>query len=83
MQVIDKNKLRWFGSCHEERGRVNVEGCNEDKDEGKETEKKAKNEMWLDNMDSHLKGKNASLKEVGPTRNEMFREQTILDDIDF
>ena len=33
VQVTDKSKLRWFG--HEERGRVNAEGCDEIKDEGK------------------------------------------------
>ena len=51
--------------CYRERGTVNAEGCNE----GKETNWKTKtNIRWLDNIDSHLKGKNSSLKEVLETK---------------
>ena len=31
--------------CHEERRRVNAEGCNEVKDEGKETKRKTKTKV--------------------------------------
>ena len=31
--------------CHEERGRVNTEGCNEVKDEGKDTKRKNKTKV--------------------------------------
>ena len=31
--------------CHEERGRVNTDGCNEVKGEGKETKAKTKTKM--------------------------------------
>ena len=39
VQVIDRNKLRWFG---EERRRVHADGCDGFKDEGKETKRKTK-----------------------------------------
>ena len=58
-------------SCHEEDCN---EDCNEVKDEGKETKRKT-NTRWLDNMDSHLKGKNTSQKDVLETK--------CLEDIDF
>ena len=52
------------------RARVNAEGCNEVKDEGKETNRKTNTVRlrWLDNIDSHLKGNNTSLKEVFETK---------------
>ena len=53
--------------CHEEGGRTNAEGCNEVKDEGRETERKTRQDS-LDNIDSHLKGKTASLYEVLGTK---------------
>ena len=42
VQVIDKNKLRWFGLVmrREERGRVNAQGCDAVKYEGKYTKRK-------------------------------------------
>ena len=53
--------------CHEERGRLNAEGCNEVKDEGKETKRKTRL-RWLD-TDSHLMGKkHTSLREVLETK---------------
>ena len=33
--------------CREERGRVNAEGCNEVKDEGKETKRKTKTKVAI------------------------------------
>ena len=63
VQVIDKNKLRWFGLVMEESGRINAQGCDAVKGEGKETKKRPKL-RWLDNIDRHQKGKNTSLKEV-------------------
>ena len=51
---------------HEERGRVNAQGCDAVKGEGKET--KRKDYTWLDNIDRHQKGKNTSLKEILRTK---------------
>ena len=53
--------------CHEERGRVNAEGCDAVKDEGKETKMRPRL-MWLDNIDRHQKGNNKSLKEILRTK---------------
>ena len=49
--------------CHEERGRVNAQGCDAVKGEWKEI-KMRPILRWLDNIDRHQKGKNTSLKEV-------------------
>ena len=53
--------------CHKERCRFNAEGCNEVKDEGKQTKWKTTTKVAR-HIDSHLKGKNTSLKEVLETR---------------
>ena len=67
VKVIDTNKLRWFG--HEERRRVNSDGCDEIKDEGKETKRKTKTEVARQHrFDRHKKGKNTSLKDVLGTK---------------
>ena len=60
VQVIDKNKLRWFGLVmrREEGSMLRVVAV---KDEGKATKRKT---TWLDNFDRHQKGNNTSLKEV-------------------
>ena len=50
--------------CHEERERVNAQGCDAVKDEGKRRPRL----RWLDNIDRHQKGKNTSLKEVLQTK---------------
>ena len=59
--LIDKNKRRWFVHV---MGGDNAEGCNEVKDEGKETEGKTNTKVVLDNINNHLKRKNTSPKEV-------------------
>ena len=64
VQVIDTSMV-W--PCHEERGRVNVQGCDAVKGEWKET-KRRPILMWLDNIDRHQKGKTTSLKEVLRTK---------------
>ena len=48
--------------CHEERRRVNGDGCNEVM-KGKRPRGRPRL-RWLDNIDSQLKGKRTSLKEV-------------------
>ena len=67
--------------CHEERRRVNSEGCNEVKDEGKETKRKNKNKTAIDNIDSHLNGKDTSPNDVLETK--CFQNVQYLEDIDF
>ena len=65
VQVIDKNKLRWFGPVMgREEGsmlrvvmQLNMKG----------NIPRAKS-TWLDNIDRHQKGKNTSLKEVLRTK---------------
>ena len=65
VQVIDKNKLRWFGLVmrREEESmfrvvmQLNIKGK---RPRGKTT--------WQDNIDRHQKGKNTSLKEVLRTK---------------
>ena len=68
VRVINKNKLvMMVWPCHGERGRVNAEGCNEVKDEGKRRRGRPRL-RWIDNIDSDLTGKNTSLKEVPITK---------------
>ena len=60
VQVIDKNKLRWFGLVvrREEESMLSVVmqlNMKRNIPRGKTT--------WLDNIDRHQKGKNTSLKE--------------------
>ena len=40
--------------CHEERGRVNAQGCDAVKGEGKETKRRPRL-RWLDNIDRHCR----------------------------
>ena len=61
VQVINTNKLRWFGHDVMRRGgRVHAKRRNEVKDEGKETKRKTMTKVALD-ID---KEKNTSMKEV-------------------
>ena len=65
VQVIDKNKLRWFGLVikTEEESMLRVVMqlyMNGKRPRG--------NITWLDNIDRHQKGKNTSLKEVLRTK---------------
>ena len=65
VQVIDKNKLRWFGLVvrREEDSMLRVVmqlNMKRNIPRGKTT--------WLDNIDRHQKGKNTSLKEVLRTK---------------
>ena len=62
VQVINKNKLRWFGYVIRRR-RLNAEGCNEVKDEGKDTKRKTNTKLAR-----YMKGRNPSLKEVLETK---------------
>ena len=70
----EQRSMVW--QCHEERGRVNPEGCNEDKEEGKETKTKvARQHRWPPERKEHI-------TEISP-RNEIFRESKRLEDITF
>ena len=53
--------------CHEERGRVNAQGADAVTYDGKETKRRPRL-RWLDNIDRHQEGKNASLKEMFENR---------------
>ena len=68
VQVINKNKLRWFG--HVTR-----------REEVKETKRKNKNKTAIDNIDSHLNGKDTSPNDVLETK--CFQNVQYLEDIDF
>ena len=50
--------------CHEERGRVNAEGCDEVKDEGKETKRKTKAKVARQHRWPPQRKEHISLKEV-------------------
>ena len=67
VQVINKNKLRWFGHVmgREEESALRVVMKLTMK--GKRPRGRSRL-RWLDNIDSHLKGKNISLKEVVETK---------------
>ena len=67
VQLINKNKLR----CREERGRVNAEGCDDVKDEGKETPRKTNTKVARQHREPPERKEHIS--ERSP-RNEMFWE---------
>ena len=60
--------------CHEERRRVSAEGCNEVKDEGKETKRKTKTKAARQHRQPPERTKNTPPKE-----DEMFRESKRLE----
>ena len=65
VQVIDKNKLRWFGIVMRREEESMLRVAMQLKMKGK---RPRGNTTWLDNIDRHQKGKNKSLKEVLQTK---------------
>ena len=65
VQVIDKNKLRWFGLVMRREGESMLRIVMQLNMNGK---RPRGNTKWLDNIDHHRKGKNTSLKEVLRTK---------------
>ena len=65
VQVIDKNKLRWFGIVMRIEEEAMLRVVMQLKMKGK---RPRGNTTWLDNIDRHQKGKNKSLKEVLRTK---------------
>ena len=66
VQVIDKNKLRWFGLVMRREEESMLRVVMQLKISGKRSRG---NTTWLDNIDRHhQKGKNISLKEVLRTK---------------
>ena len=65
VQVIDKNKLRWFGLVMRREEESMLRVVMQLKMKGKRSRG---NTTWLDNIDRHQKGKNISLKEVLRTK---------------
>ena len=65
VQVIDKNKLRWFGLVMRREEESMPRVVMQLKMEGQRPRGKT---TWLDNIDRHQKGKNTSLKEVLRTK---------------
>ena len=63
VQVIDKNKLRWFGHVMATEEESTLRVVMKLKMKGKRPRGRPRL-RWLDNIDSHLNGKNTSLKEV-------------------
>ena len=61
VQVIDKNKLRWFGLVMRREEESMLRVVMQLKMKGK---RPRGNTTWLDNIDRHQKGKNTSLKKV-------------------
>ena len=61
VQVIDKNKLRWFGLVMRREEESMLRIVMQLKMKGKRPREKT---TWLYNIDRHQKGKNTSLKEV-------------------
>ena len=64
--------------CHEEKGRVNAQGCDAVKDEGKEIKRKD----YVARQHRSRPERKENISERSPP-NEMFREWTRLEDIDF
>ena len=67
VQVINKNKLRWFGHVMGREEESTLRVVMKLKMKGKRPRGRPRL-RWLDNIDSHLKGKNTSLKEVIETK---------------
>ena len=63
VQVINKNKLRWLGHVMRREEESTLRVVMKLKMKGKRPSERPRL-RWLDNIDSHLKGKNTSLKEV-------------------
>ena len=67
VQVINKNKLRWFGHVMRREEESTLRVVMKLKMKGKRPRGRPRL-RWLDNVDSHLKGKKTSLKEVLETK---------------
>ncbi len=67
VQVINKNKLRWFGYVTRREEDSSLRVVMKLKMKGKRPRGRPRLRS-LDNIDSHLKGKNTSLKEVLETK---------------
>ena len=67
VQVINKNKLGWFGHVMGREEESTLRVVMKLKMKGKISRGRPRL-RWLDNIDSHLKGKNTSLKEVIETK---------------
>ena len=67
VQVINNNKLRWFGHVMRREEDSTLRVVLKLKMKGK-IPRGRPILRWLDNIDSHLKGKNTSLKEVLETK---------------
>ena len=65
VQVIDKNKLGWFGLVMRREEKSMLRVVTQLKMKGKRPRGKT---TWLDNIDRQQKGKNTSLKEVLRTK---------------
>ena len=65
VQVIDKNKLRWFGLVMRREEESMLRVVMQLKMKGNRSRG---NTTWLDNIDRHQKGNNISLKEVLRTK---------------
>ena len=69
VQLIDKNKLRWFGLVMRREERVNAQGCDAVKYEGKETNR----EDYVARQHRSPPERKKNISERSPP-NEMFRE---------
>ena len=67
VQVINKNKLRWFGHVMRREEESTLRVVMKLNMKGKRPGGRPRL-RWLDNIDSHLKEKNTSLKEVLETK---------------
>ena len=67
VQVINKNKLRWFGHVMRREEESTLRVVMKLKMKGMRPRGRPRL-RWLDNIDSHLKGNNTSLKEVLETK---------------
>ena len=67
VQLISKNKLRWFGHAMPREDESTLRVVMKLKMKGKRPRGRPIL-RWLDNIDNHLKGKNTSLKEVLETK---------------
>ncbi len=67
VQVINKNKLRWFGHVMRREEESTPKVVMHLNMKGKRPRGRPRL-RWPDNIDSHLKGKNTSLKEVLETK---------------
>ena len=67
VQVINKNKLRWFGHVTRREDESTLRVVVTLKVKGKRPRGRP-TLRWLENIDSHLKGNNTSLKEVLETK---------------